>query len=44
MHELELLDEFLKRPHQEPPRLTGKIGDADVTIAESGRSTFGSDR
>jgi 2-polyprenyl-6-methoxyphenol hydroxylase-like FAD-dependent oxidoreductase len=34
MHELGLLDEFLKRPHTELPRLTGRIGDEDVTIAD----------
>jgi 2-polyprenyl-6-methoxyphenol hydroxylase-like FAD-dependent oxidoreductase len=34
IHELGLLDEFLKRPHQELPRLTAKIGDDDVTIAD----------
>ena len=34
MHELGLLDEFLRRPHTELPRLTAKIGDSDVTIAD----------
>jgi 2-polyprenyl-6-methoxyphenol hydroxylase-like FAD-dependent oxidoreductase len=34
MHELGLLDEFLKRPHTELPRLAAKIGDEDVTIAD----------
>jgi 2-polyprenyl-6-methoxyphenol hydroxylase-like FAD-dependent oxidoreductase len=34
MHELGLLDEFLKRPHQELPRLSAKIGNEDVTIAD----------
>jgi 2-polyprenyl-6-methoxyphenol hydroxylase-like FAD-dependent oxidoreductase len=34
MHELGLLDEFLKRPHTELPRLTAKIGNHDVTIAD----------
>jgi 2-polyprenyl-6-methoxyphenol hydroxylase-like FAD-dependent oxidoreductase len=34
MHELGLLDGFLKRPHTELPRLTAKIGDDDVTIAD----------
>jgi 2-polyprenyl-6-methoxyphenol hydroxylase-like FAD-dependent oxidoreductase len=34
MHELGLLDEFLRRPHTELPRLTAKIGDTDVTIAD----------
>jgi 2-polyprenyl-6-methoxyphenol hydroxylase-like FAD-dependent oxidoreductase len=34
MHELGLLEEFLKRPHTELARLTAKIGDDDVTIAD----------
>jgi 2-polyprenyl-6-methoxyphenol hydroxylase-like FAD-dependent oxidoreductase len=34
MHELGLLDEFLKRPHQKLPRLTGEIGGEQVTIAD----------
>jgi 2-polyprenyl-6-methoxyphenol hydroxylase-like FAD-dependent oxidoreductase len=34
MHELGLLDEFLRRPHTELPRLTGRIGNNDVTIAD----------
>jgi 2-polyprenyl-6-methoxyphenol hydroxylase-like FAD-dependent oxidoreductase len=34
MHELGLLEEFLKRPHAELARLTAKIGDDDVTIAD----------
>jgi 2-polyprenyl-6-methoxyphenol hydroxylase-like FAD-dependent oxidoreductase len=34
MHELGVLDEFLKRPHQEVRRLTGMIGDSAVTIAD----------
>jgi 2-polyprenyl-6-methoxyphenol hydroxylase-like FAD-dependent oxidoreductase len=34
MHELGLLEEFLKRPHQELPRLAAKINDDDVTIAD----------
>jgi 2-polyprenyl-6-methoxyphenol hydroxylase-like FAD-dependent oxidoreductase len=34
IYELGLLKEFLKRPHQELPRLTAKIGDEDVTIAD----------
>jgi 2-polyprenyl-6-methoxyphenol hydroxylase-like FAD-dependent oxidoreductase len=34
MHELGLLDEFLQRPHTELARLSAKIGDDDVTIAD----------
>jgi 2-polyprenyl-6-methoxyphenol hydroxylase-like FAD-dependent oxidoreductase len=34
VHELGLLDQFLQRPHTELPRLTAKIGDHDVTIAD----------
>jgi 2-polyprenyl-6-methoxyphenol hydroxylase-like FAD-dependent oxidoreductase len=34
MHELGLLDEFLRRPHTELPRLAAKIGDDDVTVAD----------
>lgn len=34
MHELGLLDEFLKRPHQEVTELGAKIGDEFVTIAD----------
>jgi 2-polyprenyl-6-methoxyphenol hydroxylase-like FAD-dependent oxidoreductase len=34
VYELGLLDEFLRRPHQELPRLTAKVGDEDVTIAD----------
>ena len=34
MHELGLLDQFLKRPHQEVPRLGGKIGDRDIVLAD----------
>src|SRR5438093_7956084 len=34
MYELGLLDEFLKRPHQEAQQLTGQIGDAAVTVAD----------
>jgi 2-polyprenyl-6-methoxyphenol hydroxylase-like FAD-dependent oxidoreductase len=33
MHELGLLDEFLQRPHQEVPQLTGQIGDVSLIIA-----------
>jgi len=34
MHELGLLDEFLKRPHQEAARLTGVVGSTEVMIAD----------
>jgi 2-polyprenyl-6-methoxyphenol hydroxylase-like FAD-dependent oxidoreductase len=34
MHELGLLDEFLKRPHQEVRHLTGVIGDKKIRIAD----------
>ncbi len=34
MHELGLLDEFLKRPHQEATHLTGIIGGNEVMIAD----------
>jgi 2-polyprenyl-6-methoxyphenol hydroxylase-like FAD-dependent oxidoreductase len=34
MHELGLLDEFLKLPHQEVDHLTGQIGDERLTIAD----------
>ncbi|HLX37530.1 MAG TPA: FAD-dependent oxidoreductase, partial [Candidatus Binataceae bacterium] len=34
MHELGLLDEFLKRPHNEVRELEGQIGDTRVTIAD----------
>jgi 2-polyprenyl-6-methoxyphenol hydroxylase-like FAD-dependent oxidoreductase len=34
MHELGLLDDFLKRPHQEVAELGAKIGDEFVTIAD----------
>src|SRR6187551_1799474 len=34
MHELGVLDDFLKRPHQELSVLKGKIGDDDVTLAD----------
>jgi 2-polyprenyl-6-methoxyphenol hydroxylase-like FAD-dependent oxidoreductase len=34
LHELGLLDAFLKRPHQEIRELAGEIGDATVTIAD----------
>lgn len=34
MHELGLLDDFLKLPHEEVKMLSGKFGDEDVTIAD----------
>ena len=34
MHELGLLAEFLKLPHQRAPQLSGKFGDLDLTIAD----------
>ncbi len=34
MYELGLLDDFLKRPHQELSVIGGKIGDDDVTLAD----------
>ncbi len=34
MHELGLLEEFLKRPHQEVRHLAGQIGDETVTLAD----------
>src|SRR5438874_4230438 len=34
LRELGLLDEFLRRPHQEAKRLTGVVGGVEVTIAD----------
>src|ERR1041384_1307905 len=34
MHELGLLDEFLKRPHQEVKQLHGWVGNFDITVAD----------
>jgi 2-polyprenyl-6-methoxyphenol hydroxylase-like FAD-dependent oxidoreductase len=34
LHELGLLDEFLKRPHQEATRISGVIGDVEVPVAD----------
>jgi 2-polyprenyl-6-methoxyphenol hydroxylase-like FAD-dependent oxidoreductase len=34
MYELGLLDEFLRRPHQELPRLAGKVGEEQLIIAD----------
>src|SRR5947209_17719307 len=37
MHELGLLDDFLKRPHQEARQLTGYVGGQAVTLADFSR-------
>ena len=34
MHELGLLDEFLRRPHQELDHIDARIGDVQVTVAD----------
>src|SRR5881396_1151111 len=34
MHELGILDEFLKRPHQEVRELAGQVGSETVTMAD----------
>jgi 2-polyprenyl-6-methoxyphenol hydroxylase-like FAD-dependent oxidoreductase len=34
MHELGILDEFLKRPHQELRQLAGQVGDEMITLAD----------
>ena len=34
MHELGILEEFLKRPHQEARELKGLVGDAEVIVAD----------
>jgi 2-polyprenyl-6-methoxyphenol hydroxylase-like FAD-dependent oxidoreductase len=34
MHELGLLDEFLKRPHQEARQLSGVVGNVEVGVAD----------
>ena len=34
MHELGLLEEFLKQPHQELQQLVGQVGDTRVTLAD----------
>src|SRR5690348_7943831 len=34
MHELGLLNEFLARPHNEAPQLTGVVGDTAVVVAD----------
>jgi 2-polyprenyl-6-methoxyphenol hydroxylase-like FAD-dependent oxidoreductase len=37
MRELGLLEDFLKRPHQELPRIGGLIGDVPITMADFSR-------
>jgi 2-polyprenyl-6-methoxyphenol hydroxylase-like FAD-dependent oxidoreductase len=37
MSELHLLDDFLKRPHQEAQQLTGFVGETELTIADFSR-------
>src|SRR5262245_46577440 len=37
MHELGLLKDFLKRPHQEVRELRGQIGSAEVVLADFSR-------
>jgi 2-polyprenyl-6-methoxyphenol hydroxylase-like FAD-dependent oxidoreductase len=34
MYELGILDDFLKRPHQDVPELTGQIGDDRIVLAD----------
>jgi len=34
MHELGILDDFLRRPHQELPQIGAQIGDFQVTVAD----------
>ena len=34
MYELGILDDFLKRPHQEVRELTGQIGDERIVLAD----------
>src|SRR6476661_6824715 len=34
MHELALLEEFLKQPHQEMPRLIAQFGDVSLPVAD----------
>jgi 2-polyprenyl-6-methoxyphenol hydroxylase-like FAD-dependent oxidoreductase len=36
MHELGLLEAFLRLPHQEVRRLTGQVGDVPITLADFG--------
>ena len=37
MHELEILDAFLQRPHNEARHLDAQIGDAKLTVADFSR-------
>src|SRR5881397_3066230 len=37
MHELGVLEKFLKRPHQEVRRVTAQIGDTAITVADFSR-------
>lgn len=34
LHELGMLDDFLRRPHQEARQLAGQIGDVQITVAD----------
>ena len=34
LHELGLLDEFLKRPHQEARQISGVVGDEEIPVAD----------
>src|SRR5262245_63904783 len=34
MHELGMLDDFLRLPHQEVQKLTGQVGDERLTVAD----------
>lgn len=34
LHELGILEDFLKRPHQEAQQLAGQIGDTQITVAD----------
>jgi 2-polyprenyl-6-methoxyphenol hydroxylase-like FAD-dependent oxidoreductase len=34
MHELGLLEDFLRRPHQEASQIKGQVGDAEVIVAD----------
>jgi len=34
LHELGILDDFLKRPHQKASQLAGQIGDTQITVAD----------
>jgi 2-polyprenyl-6-methoxyphenol hydroxylase-like FAD-dependent oxidoreductase len=37
MHELGLLDEFMRLPHREVPRLSGEVGDTKIALADFSR-------